>query len=170
MRWILLSTIALIISLFLVLWFFGFQFYIASVLNINSQEISDRLTSREYFNVDDDTITRGIISKTYFNSPNKSILVWVRFKPRIFKIDNDTFYSLYKTCDANVYNKLDGGGDEITLDDRQIFTDIDLWSAQIQQGDFVEIIKDKNKLVEIRAYDSWWPFSPILFNKNICEK
>lgn len=170
MRWVLLSIIGTIISLCAVLWFFGFQFYVASIVNINSQEISDRLTARDYFNVDDETITRGIISKIYLNSPDKSILMWVKAKPRIFRFNKDTFYSLYKTCDTNVYNKLGEGGDEVTLDDRHIFTDIYMWSAEVQQGDFVEIIKDKGSVVEVRAYDSWWPFSPTVFDKTICEK
>src|SRR3990172_5642386 len=138
--WIVLVGIAFLLVGFGVFYLTsGLKYYIQALDVVNSLEENNKVLARGYFSVADKTVYRGTLA---FIDKQKEGNVWIWGKRGLkrFKIDQYTVFSLYETCSEKMLNGFRGQG--VTLDDRDIYTDINQWSTKLQQGNFIEVWKD----------------------------
>lgn len=152
--------------------FWGLNGYILTAYSIEQLPRDQRQGARSYFYAGNETLYRGTLARVDTKNYG-SVWIWGNQGLKHFFADKDSVFSLYSTCDHPLYDHLKSGID-ISTDDRTLYTDINLWNKKIQVGYFVEANISTpvsggipGHLREIYAYDSWWPFEPIILT-DIC--
>lgn len=152
-------------SAFLTYQRFGYKHYLKIKGSVQILDETAKYKALDYFS-DTNSRYRGTLALV---DPflTKSIWVWGKEGLKRFTTDNNSLFSLYRTCSDDFLQSFNSG--KITLDDRELYKDIGMWKKQVKQGDLVDILlTDKSKIIEIYAYDSWWPFAPIILDK-VCK-
>lgn len=174
-RWFLIGFTVIISLGFLLLYqVFGLRYYIRNIIEINNLDEETKSWASNYFYTADERTYRGTLAVVNTRGRG-SVWVWGKQGLRRFIVDSDTVYSFYRTCDAKILNNLKGNGG-ISIDDREIYTDIQSWNVDVTQGMFVDVNISTQEnggvignLREIYAYDSPWPFMPISLDE-LCKK
>lgn len=163
----------ILIAGFVYLYFtWGLDGYLQTAYSIEQLPSDQKQNARNYFYVENSTTYRGTVAKVDTNGYG-SVWIWGSQGLKHFIADKDTAFSFYATCDQPLLDHLKNGVD-ITTDDRTLYTDINSWNKRVQRGYFVEANISTSAsggiaghLREIYAYDSWWPFEPIILT-DIC--
>lgn len=156
-----------VVASFTYLYFaWGLGSYFQTAYSIEQLPAEQKQKARDYFYYWDGTVYRGTVARVDTDGYG-SVWIWGSRGLKHFLADKDSVFSFYETCGLK-------NMDYISIDDRNIYTDIDSWNKEVQKGYLVEAhiststFKDRiGSLREIYAYDSWWPFKPVILSE-IC--
>ncbi|MDP2656777.1 MAG: hypothetical protein Q8P11_04400 [bacterium] len=173
--WFVIVFSIIIVSLGLVFYYiFGLRYYIRNIIEINNLSEEIKPQSSKYFYTTDERTYRGTLAGVNTLGTD-SVWVWGKQGLRRFVADSDTIYSFYRTCDERILNGLRGDG-RISIDDRELYNDIQSWEMSVTQGMFVDVTTATQEnggvignLREIYAYDAPWPYMPIKLDE-LCKK
>ncbi len=164
------TLVFLLVSAFLFLYFgWGLKGYLETVFAVERLSGSQKTQAWAYFYLNDATTYRGTIARIDHVGGYGSVWVWGSGGVKRFFVDQNTVFSFYETCSQPLLNDLKAGKANLT-DDRFVYTDLGTWEAKVKIGYFTEVhiaSSNPNTLREIYAYDSWWPFEPVILG-DVC--